>query len=234
VTVGLRMIAQMLLLLTSIGVYGTLGALHATGGVLTSIVLVALLTFVAILFHELAHAAAAQMVGARIHAIIAFPFRLRFRPRRLDLIKRGGHRGDLGGYVSYALDRIDARRKHAIIAAAGPLANLALALLAGTMAPWFDHRGPPPPPVQVVGPAGAGAPWVPPAGGDRPALHAAMAAETVTLTTIRLPDLRPPVWSILLAAFAILSGGLGLANLIPYDGSDGDHIANLWRRRPRR
>ncbi|MDB5675777.1 MAG: hypothetical protein JWM65_2759, partial [Sphingomonas bacterium] len=137
-TFGLRIVAQILLGLTSIGVYGALGALHARGGVLTSIVLVALLTFVAILFHELAHAAAAQLVGARVHAIIAFPFRLRFRPRRLELIKRGTHhRGDLGGYVSYTLDRIDARRKHAIIAAAGPLANLALAVLAGTMAPWF-------------------------------------------------------------------------------------------------
>jgi Zn-dependent protease len=182
-TFGLRIVALILMLLTSIGVYGTLDALHARGGTLTSIVIVIMLGFVAILFHELAHAAAAHLAGARVHAIIAFPFRLRFRPRRLELIKRGAHhRGDLGGYVSYSLDRIDARRKHAIIAAAGPLANLALAVLAGTMAPLFDHPGAPPLPI-------------------------------------------------ILFAFAMLSGGLGLANLIPYDGSDGDHILNLWRRR---
>lgn len=191
-TFGLRIVAQALLLLTSIGVYGALGALHAPGGVLTSIVLVALLTFVAILAHELAHAVAAHRVGARVHAIVAFPFRLRLQPRRLELIKRGPHhRGDLGGYVSYTLDGIGARRKRAIIAAAGPLANLALALLAATVEQLFDHGAPV---------AGA----VPGAAASAPLIF--------------------------LSAFALLSGGLGLANLIPYAGSDGDHIAGLWRR----
>ena len=211
---------MILLGLTSIGVYGTLGALHMRGGVLTSIMLVALLTFVAILFHELAHATAAQLVGARVHAIVAFPFRLRFRPRRLDLIKRGAHRGDLGGYVSYTLDRIDVRRKHAIIAAAGPLANLALAVLAGTMAPLFDHPGAAThvPPVAAVATRGDGLP----------------SDEEVRAWLARRPeiDAGPLVAPIILFAFAILSGGLGLANLIPYGGSDGDHIRNLWRRRP--
>jgi hypothetical protein len=227
-TFGLRVVAQIVLLLTSVGVYGTLAALQARGGVLTSLVLVALLAFVAILFHELAHAAAAQMVGARVHAIIAFPFRLRFRPRRLELIKRGPHHGDLGGYVSYTLDRIDPRRKHAIIAAAGPLANLALALLAGTMAPRFDHRAPLSRPVLIEAPADVALP--PPAPVDPPAIMPAMRAPAA-IVAIRLPDLRPPVGTIILVAFAILSGGLGLANLIPYRGSDGDHILNLWRRR---
>ena len=180
-TVSLRFFAQLLLGLTSFAVYGTLAALDTRGGVLTSIVLVALLTFVAILLHELAHAGAAHVVGARVHAIVAIPFRLRFRPRRLDLIGRGG-RGDLGGYVSYALDRIDPRRKRALIAAAGPLANLLLALIAGTLAPWLD--------------------------------------------TPAVPFAAP----IICFAFAVLSGGLGLANLIPYQGSDGDHIFALWRR----
>jgi hypothetical protein len=232
-TFGLRMVAQMLLMLTSIGVYGTLAALRSPGGVLTSIAVVALLAFAAIVAHELAHAAVAQMVGARVNAIIAFPVRLRFRPRRLELIKRGArHGGDLGGYVSYTLDRIDARRKHAIIAAAGPLANLALAVLAGTMAPWFDHRMPGPGAVQVVVPGDAASASAASPDDVRPVLRA-MSTHSVTLTAIRLPDLRPPVWTIILTAFAILSGGLGLANLVPFDGSDGDHILNLWRRRRR-
>lgn len=232
-TVGLRIVAQALLMLTSIGVYGTLAALRAPGGVLTSIALVALLTFAAIVAHELAHAAAAQMVGARVHAIVAFPVRLRFRPRRIELIKRGAHRGgDLGGYVSYTLDRIDARRKHAVIAAAGPLTNLALAVLAGTMAPWFDHRAPVPAAAQVIVPGDAASGSAASPDDIRPVLQA-MSANAVTLTSIPLPDLRPPVWTIILTAFAILSGGLGLGNLIPYDGSDGDHILNLWRRRRR-
>jgi hypothetical protein len=221
VTFGLRLIAQALLLLTSIAMYGALNALRLPGGVLASILVAALLTFVAILGHELAHAAAAHLVGARIRAIVALPVRLRLHPPRLDLIRRGG-RGDLGGYVSYTLDRIDARRKHAIIAAAGPLANLVMALLAGVMAAGLDHR-----------------PTTP---AER---------DTATVATIReghLPsdeevrrwlarrpvrDTGPPRWPTLLFAFAILSGGLGLANLIPYRGSDGDHILDLWRRHGR-
>ena len=222
-TFGLRVVAQALLMLTSIGVYGALGVLHAPGGALTSIVLVALLAFIAILAHELAHALAAHLVGARVHTIVAFPVRLRLRPRRIELIKRGAHHGgDLGGYVSYTLDRIDARRKHAIIAAAGPLANLALALLAATMAPWFDHPVlPPHAPVvaSIAASRGDGLPsdeqiraWL----ASRPAI-----------------DARPPATPIILFALAVLSGGLGLANLSPYGGSDGDHILNHWRRRAR-
>lgn len=209
---GLRIVAMMLMLLTSIGVYGTLDGLHVRGGTLTSIVIVLLLSFVAILFHELAHAAAAQMVGARVHAIVAFPFRLRLRPRRLDLIKRGGHQGDLGGYVSYTLDRIDARRKHAIVAAAGPLANLALAVLAGTMAPHLER-------------VAATSPMVATIHNELPDLQVVSMAPAS-----RIPA-PPSPWPIILFAFAVLSGGLGLANLIPYRGSDGDHILNLWRRR---
>ncbi|MDB5712024.1 MAG: hypothetical protein JWL96_4094 [Sphingomonas bacterium] len=220
-TFGLRIVALMLMLLTSIGVYGTLDALHARGGTLTSIVIVLTLGFVAILFHELAHAAAAHLAGARVHAIIAFPFRLRFRPRRIELIKRGAHhRGDLGGYVSYSLDRIDARRKHAIIAAAGPLANLVLAVLAGTMAPLFDSSR-----------AAAHAPVVAATVASR--ADGLPSDEEVRAWLAKRPDIHsgPPTLPIILFAFAVLSGGLGLANLIPYGGSDGDHILNLWRRR---
>lgn len=215
------MIAQALLLLTSTAMYGALNALRLPGGVLASILVAALLTFVAILGHELAHAAAAHLVGARIRAIVALPVRLRLHPPRLDLIRRGG-RGDLGGYVSYTLDRIDARRKHAIIAAAGPLANLVLALLAGTMAAGLDQR--PTTPVDRDTATVA-------------AIHAGRlpSDEEVRQWLARRPVIETPApaWPTLLFAFALLSGGLGLANLIPYGGSDGDRILDLWRWRKR-
>jgi Zn-dependent protease len=221
VTFGLRLVAQALLLLTSIAMYGALDALNLPGGVLASILIAALLTFVAILGHELAHAAAAHLVGARIRAIVALPLRLCLHPLRLDLVGRGG-RGDLGGYVSYTLDRIDARRKHAIIAAAGPLANLVMALLAGTMAAALDHRSTTPAERDTATVA---------------AIHDGRmpSEEEVHRWLARRPVIAagPPAWPILLFAFAILSGGLGLANLIPYRGSDGDHILDLWRRRAR-
>lgn len=38
-----------------------------------------------------------------------------------------------------------------------------------------------------------------------------------------------PGWPTPLFAFALLSGGLGFASLIPHGGSDGDRIRDLWR-----
>lgn len=93
------------------------------------IALALLITFAATLAHELGHALAARWAGAEIHAIMVVPLRLRLRPRKLGWAGPAG-RGDVGGYVSYTLDRIGSRRKQAWIAVAGPVANLVLAALA--------------------------------------------------------------------------------------------------------
>ena len=94
-----------------------------------------------------------------------------------------GHRGDLGGYVSYKLDAVDAGRKRAIIAAAGPFATVALALAVGFVAARVETG----------------------TGQD------------------------------LLIALAVLSGGAGAANAMPFDSSDGAQLlaALRSRRRPR-
>ncbi|MBB4098058.1 Zn-dependent protease [Sphingomonas kyeonggiensis] len=164
--------------LTAFGVMGVLSE-HFRGdaGLVLRLMMDAMLCFVAVLVHELGHAAVARQLGADIRAIVVLPFAFNTKRRELRLKWRAGM-GDLGGYVSYTLDRIDARRKHMMIAAAGPIANLLLALVAGTGA-------------ALVG--------------------------TDTLG------------GALLGALALLSAGMGIANLVPFTGSDGHHILEGFR-----
>jgi len=174
----MRVLAMAIFFLTAFGVMGVLSE-HFRGdaGLVLRLVVDALLCFVAVLVHELGHAAAAYRLGADIRAIVVLPFAFNTKRRELRLRWRAGT-GDLGGYVSYTLDRIDARRKHMMIAAAGPIANLLLALLAGTGAALTGSE---------------------------------------------------PLGGALLGALAFLSAGMGIANLVPFKGSDGHHILQGFR-----
>ncbi|MEP9360468.1 site-2 protease family protein [Sphingomonas sp. KR3-1] len=174
----MRALAISIFFVTAFGVVGLLSEhFHGDSGLVLRLLIDALLSFVAVLMHELGHAGAARHFGAQIGAIVVLPFELKMKPRRLRVRWRAGG-GDLGGYVTYRLDRIDARRKHMAISAAGPVANLLLALAAG-----------------------------------------AVAAQLGTATLA----------GTLLGALAMLSVGMGLANLVPFRGSDGAHILQGFR-----
>lgn len=169
----MRALAILIFLVTAFGVVGVLADYFpGDAGLIPRLAIDAILAFVAVLVHELGHAAMAWRLGADIRSIVVLPFELRLRPRELRTKWRAGT-GDLGGYVAYTLDRIDARRKHMLIAAAGPAANWLLALAAG------------------------------------------LAAGQLGLTTLA---------GTLLGALALLSAGMGLANLVPFKGSDGQQI----------
>lgn len=175
----MRIVAWVVLALTSMAAMGAMEAHRwQLGGVGAGLFILALV-FVAVLIHELAHAAAAAAMGARVSRIVVVPFEYTLRPRKLGFLKHRV-RGDLGGYVSYTLDRIEARRRHAIVAVAGPLANIATGMAAAGIPSLDDSRD----------------------------LSAASAVAT---------------------AFAILSVGMGLANLLPFDGSDGTRLLRYFR-----
>ena len=175
----MRVLAILIFLVTAFGVVGILADYFpGDAGLIPRLAIDALLAFVAVLVHELGHAAVARRLGADVHSIAVWPFELRLRPRKLRMKWRVG-KGDLGGYVAYTLDRIAARRKHMAIAAAGPAANLLLALVAGLL------------------------------------------AEQVGLQTLA---------GTLFGALAMLSLGMGLANLVPFKGSDGHQILQRLRQ----
>jgi len=129
----MRLLATGLFLLTAIAVFGVLAEhFPGDGGFLIRIGIDMLLSFLVILIHELGHAAAAIRLGGRVSRIVVFPFEYKVQQRHFGFSKAmRGH--EIGGYVAYALDTIMARRKHKLIAAAGPAANVLLAVAAGAI-----------------------------------------------------------------------------------------------------
>lgn len=179
VPLNMRPIAWVVLLITSIAAQGPLAQSGWHLGAVGAWLAVLLIGFVAVLIHELGHAVAAKAVGGQVGRIVVFPIEFAVVSRKLRLVRRWG-RGDLGGYVTYTLDRIEARRRHAIVAIAGPLANIVTGVVAGS-----------------------------------------------TLTIAKRGGLPPG--AAVATAFAILSVGMGLANLLPFDGSDGMRLLRYFR-----
>lgn len=173
---AMRPIAWVILAITSVVAQGPLAQSAWHPGMLGAYLIVLPVGFVAVLIHELAHAVAANAVGGRVGRIVAFPLEFVVSTRKLRFTRHWG-RTDLGGYVTYTLDRIEAAKRHAVVAGAGPAANIVTGLLVGG---------------KVVAP----------------------------------PTGDMPPGAALGAAFAVLSVGMGLANLLPFEGSDG---MRLWR-----
>lgn len=208
----MRELAILAYLIVNFAIWSALPSIHLGGGFLARLVTVLLLMFVVTLVHELGHAAAVRWLGGQIKVIMVTPFHLQFKPRRLKLAMPAG-RGDIGGYVSYTLDRIDPRRGHAIIAAAGPAANLALAALAMLVVAMLAE----------------------------PHVATVVSESSGMMHDARFPsDASIQAWlfrrqySALAHALAVISGGLALFNLIPFKGSDGDHILFALSARYRR
>jgi hypothetical protein len=221
----MRHIATLLFLIVNFAVFAGLSEIRSPAGWLLYIPLTFLLSFVVILVHELGHALAAHRHGRRIERLVALPFELRFRPWRLGIAEYAGGR-DLGGEVVYAVDWPETRREHALIAAAGPAANFLLALIAVLLATWIvANAAPELNPLPALVPDAAGVSVVPNALLPSDAEVVRVFGYRDRLTTATLVAL-------LLKALALLSAGTGLANLIPYRGSDGDAIVDaLFRGR---
>jgi membrane-associated protease RseP (regulator of RpoE activity) len=200
----MRLVALLLYAIVNIAVIGALSELRFGGSYLGRLALVLALTFCATLIHELGHALAVRLAGGQIKVILVAPFRLQLKPRRFKLALPAGG-GDIGGYVRYALDRINARSKHGLIAAAGPAANILLAIIAGSAALWLSASHP-------AGQLPLGLPSDPEVG--------------TWLFRRQLSDLA--------GALATLSAGMAILNLLPFKGSDGDHILFALSARYRR
>jgi membrane-associated protease RseP (regulator of RpoE activity) len=180
----MRTVASLVLTFFGIMVFAALAQLEVPGGALTKLLLLFLLTFSAILVHELGHAVAVHRQGGIVQAIRVLMVHMQFPSRRLTLVKPFG-RGDVGGYVTYTMfERWWTMRKDAIVVVAGPAANFALAVLSWGVA---------------------------------------------ALLGLFSRDL-----SIIVSALGLLSMGMGLANLLPFKGSDGSEIVKYLRSRRQR
>lgn len=180
--------------------------------------LLALLTVLSTLVHELGHAVMALRSGGRVEKIMVFPFELRFAPLRLGMAgprpKVAG--GDVAGFVAYRPGPGFTSRDEMIVAAAGPAAELLLALVAFAASLWLVQHAEVAawPAVTVHSPDGL----LPPDSVVQEALH-------------RL-DRRNFEQGVAagLSALAALALGGALVNLIPFRGSDGETIWRAFRR----
>jgi len=193
------------------------------GGLAVLIALVAM-SFLVTFFHELGHAVAVWRQRGTVLAISVFGLTYAPLKRRLTFepLPRGG---DLGGFVRLrAPEGGWTRRQHAIVLAAGPLADAAIALLALAAAVVLSAPASPPearsPEVVAHAPDDLAA--------DRPAgLPSEAVFERISVAG-QQPDLAPFASMLMVVAFIS-----SLGNLLPYRGSDGAGLLALWRGRNR-
>lgn len=169
----------------------------------------AMLMFIVTLIHELGHAVAVSKLGGSLHKIVVFPFQFDVRRRRFGMAT-GRHSGDIGGFVSYSLDRIETSKRHIVIAAAGPAANIATAVL--VMLCWV---------IVAQSPARAVDFTIP--------LSASLDGNGLSGSTIVALQPEGHIAEAWATAFVILSISAGLCNLLPFAGSDGSQIVRRLR-----
>ena len=212
-------------LATAVAVWATLLGHGVAGNLLGAIIIAFLLFYPAALAHELGHAFAAIHYRQPIAAIAVAPFELRFRPLRLSLAAAHAPAGT-GGYVLYAGGGEPSRRAVGMIAAAGPLASLVLgvvAALGGMILPLLaPDLGLSP---LVVTPA-----TDLPVPSSNPTRLLPSDAEVRAQIALEARHQMFLTCSALSYALAVLSTGLGLTNLIPLKGSDGETILHCLLR----
>ena len=193
------------------------------GGLAVLIALVAL-SFLVTFFHELGHAVAVWRQRGTVLAISVFGLTYAPPKRKLSFepLPRGG---DLGGFVRLRPPEGGwRRRQHAIVLAAGPLADAAIALLAlaASAALSVPAASPPRNAAAVISYDLHDIPVTQPSG--------LPAAETIAKIRVDDRTIDPAAFASMLMVVAFISS---LGNLLPYRGSDGAGLLALWRSRNR-
>lgn len=193
-------------------------------GFLTAFIISGALTYLVILIHELGHAGAVWWLRGRVLILAVGPLAARFHPFSLGgTPELAQDDRELGGFVVSTFDGAETTRKDIIVAIAGPLANLASAALIGVALPALTPGHVPaadPTLIAVEQSVPSNAPYqvaLPTDADVQRALRAERAREIKGL------------WTPLVSALLLLSGAAGIANLIPFRGSDGDHIRRALR-----
>lgn len=188
-------------------------------GILAAIIISSALTSLVILIHELGHAGAVWWLRGRVLILAVGPVAARFHPFSLGRTPSLAQDDrEVGGFVVSTFDGAETTRKDIIVTVAGPLANLASAALIGfglfVLTP--NEAAPVGPPMIVAEKmVSLDAPYrvALPSDAD---IERALRAERAKKAA--------EVWTPLASALLLLSAAAGMANLIPFRGSDGDHI----------
>lgn len=188
--------------------------------------------FVATLLHEAGHVIAARRNGARVLVFAALVFEYDLVRRKFGAMRRRLRNREIGGFVLYTWPLgAGTHRKGAIIAAAGPLANFAAAALAVALVPAFAS---PAPRLQA-----SELETVSEASGDPSSksqeVPSKLADPVYAEQAYRWYHIDQHDRSIrhfieaALQVFALMSIGVGVINLLPFEGSDGAKLLGHWR-----
>ena len=210
----MRFVATILFLYTYVVVAGMLREFDPGLSWLVIWPIAVVLGFFAVLVHEAGHAFTGRAVGYRIKTIMVFPFEVRFRPLRLALAKRRPG-SDIGGYVAFDRGRVSTPPASILISAAGPAANVLLAIVAVLLALWFEA---------APGAALSALPAIEVSGNSLSS--GTLPADDRIVEAIRDHGRKDVARAAAagLRALAVLSTGMGVANLVPFRGSDGQQI----------
>ncbi len=177
------------------------------------------LTPLVTLIHELGHAAAVKSLKWKILAISVWPFEFNFVTGRFGLSDTNGEK-EIGGYVRYLPGRNENWSRDLYVAAAGPLANLALLVICLILL-WRPSSSTDLASVVAGSPLSTQTPAMLPS-------NEAMARAVADLAERRR-------WEAITlgipATLGALSFGMAAVNLIPFKGSDGRRIVTaVWHR----
>lgn len=222
----MRWVGYLVLIATELAVYNQFSRLRGPSDAFYGyFIVMAVMTFIAIFFHEMGHAIAVWRSGGTVHSINVSFIRYNVAKRRLETAPRSKS-SEVGGYVAYAFEtRLGTPRKEIQIAAAGPAANvltgIAALLLVLYLTPPIVERQDTEAVVHLADSDDmkSGVPMALPPQAEVDKILDQMKNREVSLS-----------FEVLLTAFATLSFGLALANLVPFRGSDGAAIIRNWRK----
>lgn len=232
----MRLLAYIIFAITWLAACGAIieaFALRGTTRTLLAIAILLPLILVVITIHELGHALAVKKLGGRVESLMiaGIEFVRSERPAEpQETIAR-----EIGGHVVYSFDGGETRREHAIIAAAGPVANIVLGLAFALLAiTWNSVGAQPTSAAPTLVTTTTGPPSGTPTSGPRLRTDEEVRAWVEANPQALRRGSNGKGIGYLLGAFAILSLGIALANLIPFKGSDGaalkDAMTPAWRR----
>jgi len=188
-------------------------------GFLAAFVVSSALTYLVILIHELGHAGAVWWLRGRVLILAVGPVAARFHPFSLGRTPELAQDDrEVGGFVFSTFDGAETTRKDIIVAVAGPLANLAFAALIGfALLALAPGKAPKARPTLIVAEKSVPS--------DAP-YQVALPTDADVERALRAERAKKikGLWTPLVSALLLLSGAAGIANLIPFRGSDGDHI----------
>ena len=210
-----------------------LGGIHEyappTWGFFGTMLALLLLLFLVTFVHELGHALAARWQRGTILEVSVFGLTWSPGRRRLSW-KPLPQGGDIAGFVHCLPPEEDwTRRQHAIVVAAGPLADAMLALMALAAVAWLS--APDPATRMPVAKVVAYDDRVVPDRRIRSNLPSTEEHERIVASINWERRWKP--FEALPSMLMVVAFVSALSNLLPYRGSDGARLIELWRGRNR-